>query len=101
MHFKIGSLNSEPKILDWDPIVNEENHKNKFGRKKTAPSFERAPSHHKPIFSGPSSLKSSQSISLSSSVSSLFEQVHHDRTSSVHIPETPPVRRNIFLDLFI
>ncbi|CAF2886639.1 unnamed protein product [Rotaria sp. Silwood2] len=54
---------SEPRILDWHPVENEEKPKGKFGARKTAPSFEKAPSFHKPPFSGPLYLRSGLSSS--------------------------------------
>ncbi|CAF3599638.1 unnamed protein product [Rotaria sp. Silwood1] len=60
------SRRSEPKILDWHPIVNENKPKGKLGGKKTVPLLEKATSFHKPLFSGllnrRSSLSSSRSI---------------------------------------
>lgn len=65
----------------------------KFRRRKTAPSFEKAPSHHKPIFSGPNSLRSSSN--------SLFEANHQPRIIHHYTPDTPPVRLNLYTKIFI
>jgi hypothetical protein len=61
----------------------------KSGHRRTAPSYERAPSDHKPIFSGPLSLKSSSN--------SVLVQ---DKTIGFNAPETPPVRMNMFFHFF-
>jgi hypothetical protein len=74
-------------------IVVIELHKGKFGRQKTAPSFEKAPSNHKPIFSGPTMLKSSTS-SLFSLSKSLFAK---NKTFVTNTPDTAPVRQTIFI----
>ncbi len=74
-------------------IVVIELHKGKFGRQKTAPSFEKAPSNHKPIFSGPTRLKSSTS-SLFSLPKSLFAK---NKIIITNTPDTPPVRQTIFI----
>jgi hypothetical protein len=127
----VSKKQSEPKIMDWNPVINGETRKAKFGHIKTIPKFERAPSHHKPIFSGqldlksrstssfkgPIRLKSSSTTSLSSgplnlkspsttsflsSFNSLLEQSQYDyeETEITYVPETPPVRINIFIYFF-
>ena len=65
----------------------------KFGRRKTAPSFEKAPSHDRPIFSGRQDIKSSAS----SSIKSLLEPNDQNKTKRLHTPETPPVRMNMLI----
>jgi len=91
---------NEPKIADWNPVITDEGHKKKFRGKKTAPLDEKAPSHHKPIFSGPPSLKSSRSTLFSSSYNSLSEYNEHNKKIVNYTPETPPVRINIFINIF-
>jgi len=96
LNFKFLTRYNEPKTADWDPVITEEGHKKKFRHKKTAPSFENAPSHHKPIFSGPPSLISSRSTFFSSSYNSILEYNEHNKKTITYNPETPPVRINIF-----
>ncbi|CAF1511897.1 unnamed protein product [Rotaria sordida] len=54
---------SEPKILDWHPIVNEEKSKKKLGAKKTAPLVGKVPSFYQPLYSGPLNIRSTLSSS--------------------------------------
>jgi hypothetical protein len=63
----------------------------KFGCRRTAPTFENAPSDHRPIFSGQQSAKSSSS----SSSNSFLGQ---NRTTGFNTPITPPVRITIILN---
>lgn len=61
----------------------------KYGRRKTAPSFEAGPSHQKPIFSGPANLKSASN--------SLLEPSQQPKIFKSYTPDTPPVCLNIFV----
>ncbi|CAF1188889.1 unnamed protein product [Adineta ricciae] len=70
-----------PKIVDWDPIITEDRHKRKFGRNRTAPSFEKAPSDRKPIFSGTRAVKLSHSF---------LEPRGYAKPMIVNAPDTPP-----------
>jgi hypothetical protein len=61
-------------------------------RKKIGSTFIKAPPNDKPIFSGSGSLKLSRSTSLSS----LLARIERSNTMNTYIPDTPPVRMNIF-----
>ncbi|UJR30699.1 hypothetical protein I4U23_018219 [Adineta vaga] len=69
------------KIAEWDPMPNEDRRKRKFGRRKTVPSFDKAPTDHKPIFSGTQPVKISPSVR---------EQHEFNKSMIANMPDTPP-----------